>query len=169
MSSLPRCSCRPQLNARATQLLACLSLASALTLAIPAHASAADKDSNPTPQALADLEQRADRAKPREQAFLYTELVHEMTEQAGRQISNGETEQAAATLKQVNRYAHLIHLNLAHDTKQLKNAEMLMRSTTYRLGQFLHLVNGDDQKTVQDTLAQLDQVNEELLTQVFQH
>jgi hypothetical protein len=44
-----------------------------------------------------------------------------------------------------------------------------MRSTTYRLGPFLHLVNGDDQKTVQDTLVQLDQVNEELLTQVFQH
>jgi hypothetical protein len=138
-------------------------------LAIPAHASAADKDSAFTPQALADLEQRADRAKPREQAFLYTELVHQMTEQAGRQISSGETEQAAATLKQVNRYAHLIHLNLARDTKQVKNAEMLMRTTTYRLGQFLHLVNGDDQKTIQDTLAQLDQVNEELLTQVFQH
>jgi hypothetical protein len=169
MSSLLRCSCRPQLTPRAILLLACLSLASTVALSLPAHASAADKDSNPTPQALADLEQRANQAKPREQAFLYTELVHEMTEQAGRQISSGETEQAAITLKQVNRYAHLIHLNLARDTKQVKNAEMLMRSTTYRLGQFLHLVNGDDQKTVQDTLVQLDQVNEELLTQVFQH
>jgi hypothetical protein len=169
MSSLLRCRCRPQLNARAALRIACLSLASTLPLAIPARASAADNNSIPTPQALTDLEQRADRAKPREQCFLYTQLVHQMTEEAGRQLSNGETEQAAATLKQVNRYAHLIHLNLARDTKQLKNAEMLMRTTTYRLGQLLHLVSGDDQKTLQDTLAQLDQVNEELLTQVFQH
>jgi hypothetical protein len=166
MSSLLRCRCRSQQNARAALLFACLSLAS--TLALPAHASAADKDSIPTPQSLSELEQRANQAKPREQCFLYTQLVHEMTEEAGQQISSGETEQAAATLKQVNRYAHLIHLNLARDTKQVKNAEMLMRGTTYRLGQFLHLVSGDDQKTLQDTLAQLDQVNEELLTQVFQ-
>ena len=31
----------------------------------------------------------------------------------------------------------------------------------------LHLVSGDDKTTVQDTLKQLDQVNDELLTQVF--
>jgi hypothetical protein len=92
-----------------------------------------------------------------------------MTEEAGKQISDGDTEQAAVTLKQVNRYAHLIHVNLARDTKQLKNAEMLMHNTTYRLAQFLHLVSGDDKKNVQDTLAQLDQVNDEMLNQVFDH
>jgi hypothetical protein len=149
--------------------IACLGLVSALLFAIPAHAASGNAESIPTPQALADLEQRATHAQPREQAFLYTELVHEMTEEAGRQLSDGDAEQAAATLKKVNRYAHLIHLNLAHDTKQIKNAEMLMHHTTYRLAQFLHLVNGDDKKNVQDTLAQLDQVNDELLNQVFDH
>jgi hypothetical protein len=123
----------------------------------------------PSPQDLADLAERASQAAPREQCFLYTQLVHEMTEQAGQQISDGDTQQAAVTLKQVNRYARLIHLNLARDTKQLKNAEMLMHSTTYRLAQFLHLVSGDDKKTVQETLAQLNQVNDEILAQVFQH
>jgi hypothetical protein len=46
---------------------------------------------------------------------------------------------------------------------------MLMNHTTYRLAQYLHLVSGDDQQTVKDTLKQLNQVNDELLTQVFQH
>jgi hypothetical protein len=140
----------------------------ALCLAVPAHAAAID-ESIPTTEGLAQLELRASQAKPREQCFLYTELVHTMTEKAGKEIANGDTDKAAATLKMVDKYAHLIHLNLANDTKRLKNAEMLMHHTTYRLAEDLHLVSGDDKVTVQATLKQLDQVNDELLTQVFSH
>jgi hypothetical protein len=136
--------------------------------AIPAHAR--DKtEALATPEAIAQLEQRASQASAREQPFLYTQLIHDMTEQAGKQINDGEPEQAAVTLKQVNRYAHLIHMNLARDTKRLKDAEELMHHTTYKLAQFLHLVSGPDKDTVQATLTQLDQVNDELLTQVFTH
>ena len=148
--------------------LVAIGLFSTLCLAIPAHA-AADDEAVPSPEALVQLELRASQANPREQCFLYTELVHSMTIKAGKELSDGDTDQAAVTLKQVNRYAHLIHLNLARDTKRLKDAQVLMHRTTYRLGQYLHLVSGDDQKTVQNTLKQLDQVNDELLTQVFQH
>ena len=148
--------------------LASLGLCSALYLSVPAHAAAIN-ETIPAPEALAQLELRASQANPREQCFLYTELVHTMTEKAGKEIANGETEQATATLKQVNRFAHLIQMNLAKDTKQLKNAEILMHHTTYRLAQYLHLVQPDDQATVQATLKQLDQVNDELLTQVFSH
>jgi hypothetical protein len=91
-------------------------------------------------------------------------------DRAGRQADRRRrTEQAAATLKKVNRYAHLIHVNLAHDTKRLKDAEVMMHNTTFKLAQFLHLVSGPDKDTVQATLTQLDQVNDELLTQVFAH
>jgi hypothetical protein len=117
----------------------------------------------------AQLEQQASRANPRDQVFLYTQLVHTMTQQAGREIADGETEQAASTLKQINRYARLIHLNLAHDAKRLKPAQELIHNTTYRLTELLHLVSGEDKAAVQDTLKQLDQVNEELLAQVFTH
>lgn len=137
-----------------------------LALAVPAYA--ADK-SIPTPESLAQLELRAAHASPREQCFLYAELVHSMTEEASQQIATGETEQAASTLKQVNQFAHLIHVNLARDTKRLKDAQKLLHNTAYRLGQVLHLVNGDDQATVQETLKQLHQVNDEVLAQVFSH
>lgn len=148
--------------------LAAIGLFSTLCLTIPAHAATNDEIIL-TPEALAQLELRASEANPREQCFLYTELVHSMTIKAGKEISDGDDEQAAVTLKQVNHYAHLIHINLARDTKRLKDAQVLMHRTTYRLGQFMHLVSGDDKQSVQDTLKQLDQVNEELLTQVFQH
>ena len=111
----------------------------------PAHAAAND-EAVPSPEALAQLELRASQANPREQCFLYTELVHSMTIKAGQELSDGETDQAAATLKQVNRYAHLIHLDLAQNTKRLKDAQVLMHRTTYRLAQYLHLVSGDDRR-----------------------
>jgi len=139
---------------------------STLCLSTPARAAT---EGLPTADIIAQLEQRASQASPREQCFLYTELVHTMTTKAGKEISDGDTEDAAVTLKKINQYAHLIHLNLARDTKRLKNAEMLMHNTTYHLGQYLHLVSGNDKATVQDTLKQLDQVNDELLSQVFKH
>ena len=168
MSSLLRIVSRPARWFAPALYVASLGLLTTLCLAVPAHAAAAD-EAVFTPEALAQLEQRASIAKPREQCFLYTELVHAMTAKAGKELSDGDTDNAAATLKQVNRYAHLIHMNLAHDTKKIKDAQMLMNHTTYRLAQYLHLVSGEDQQTVKDTLKQLNQVNDELLTQVFQH
>jgi hypothetical protein len=168
MSSLLRRTSRPALRFLTALYVASFGLLTTLCLAVPAHAAAAD-EAVFTPEALAQLEQRAIAAKPREQCFLYTELVHAMTAKAGKELSDGDTDQAADTLKQVNRYAHMIHMNLAHDTKKIKDAQMLMNHTTYRLAQYLHLVSGDDQQTVKDTLKQLNQVNDELLTQVFQH
>ena len=148
--------------------LVALGLYSLFALTTPTYAASID-ESIPTADTLVQLEQRASSAKPREQCFLYTELVHTMTEKAGKEIADGDSDKAAATLKMVNQYAHLIHMNLAQDTKRLKNAEMLMHHTTYKLAQFMHIVSGDDRETVQATLKQLDQVNDELLTQVFSH
>lgn len=146
---------------------AAFGFASFLLVSLPLHASI--DESVPTPENIKELAQRAEQAKPREQCFLYTELVHRMTEKAGKEIAEGDTDDATATLKLVNQYAHMIHMSLAGDTKRLKNAEELMHHTTYKLGQFLHLVSGDDKVTVQATLTQLDQVNDELLAQVFSH
>jgi hypothetical protein len=123
----------------------------------------------PDPQALGQLELRAQQANPRDQCFLYTELVHTMTEIAGKQMRDGDIDQASATLKKVEHYATLIHLNLANDTKRLKNAELLMHHTTYRLGEYLHQASSEDRPTLQATLKRLDQVHDELLAQLFSH
>ena len=92
-----------------------------------------------------------------------------MTEKAGQEIGSGDTEQAAKTLKQVSLYAHLIQQNIARNAKRLKDAEELMHHTTYRLAQVLHLAAPEDKDAVQATLKQLDQINDQLLSQVFAH
>ncbi|HEV2619735.1 MAG TPA: hypothetical protein VGU23_07335 [Acidobacteriaceae bacterium] len=140
-----------------------------LLATLSAAAYARSNDVLPTADMVAQLEQQASRAHPREQVFLYTQLVHAMTQQAGREIADGETGQAASTLQQINRYTHLIHLSLTRDAKRLKDAQEMIHNTTYRLTEVLHLVSGDDRTAVQETLKQLDQLNEELLTQVFTH
>jgi flagellin-specific chaperone FliS len=167
MTSLLRLFSQPARSLGPALYLACFGIVSTLCLTLPAHASA--EEATPTPDTLAQLEQRASQANPREQCFLYTQLVHTMSLKASREIESGDIEQAAKTLKQINQIAHIIHLNLAHDAKRVKDAEQLMHNTTYRLAQVLHLVSGDDKATVQETLKQLNQVNDELLTQVFSH
>jgi hypothetical protein len=119
--------------------------------------------------ALTQLEARAEAAQPREQCFLYAELVHNLTERAGKQLSDGENEQASATFKRIDALTQKIHMSLARDTKRLKNAEMLMHHTTRRLADMLHIASNDDRVVLQSTLKQLDKVQSELLAQVFVH
>src|SRR5215471_20912323 len=104
-----------------------------LSLCPTLHAAGIDKSIALDEQAISQLEQRAQQANPREQCFLYTELVAAMTDLAGRQMVDGDTDHASAMLKKIEHYAQLIHIGLSNDPKRIKNAEMLMHRTAYRL------------------------------------
>jgi hypothetical protein len=139
-----------------------------LMLCAPVHAAAID-ETLPDAQTLSQLETRAQLADPREQCFLYTELIHTMTEIAGRQMRDGNVDEASIMLTRINHYAQLIHMELAGNSKRLKNTEMLMHHTTYKLGEYLRRASAEDRLTLQATLNRLDQVHNEILTQVFKH
>jgi hypothetical protein len=119
------------------------------------------------PQAMAALMARADTAQPKEQCFLYAEIVHQMTELAGQQLNSGDGDHASATLKLVQKYAEKIHMGVAEDGKKIKNAEQLVRHTSYRLNDILNAASYDDRQVLQVTLKQLEQVQTELMMQVF--
>lgn len=136
---------------------------------IPSRAAGADKSSVLDEQQLLQLEQRAEQANPRDQCFLYTELVSAMTELAGQQLKSDNPSQATATLNKIAKYAQLIQVKLSRDTKRLKNAEQLMHRTTYKLNEYLHSASYEDRPTLQATLKQLNQVQNDILTQVFNH
>lgn len=127
----------------------------------------ASNEKEPDPQSIAALADRANQAEPREQCFLYAELVHQMTELAGRQLSSGEADLASATLRAVQGYAQKIHLGLSKDNRRVKNAEILMRHTSFRLKELLYGASTEDRPILQATLTQLDQVQAELMLQVF--
>jgi hypothetical protein len=118
-------------------------------------------------QSITDLQTRISQAQPREQCFLYAELIHQMTEFSVRQYAAGNVEKADDMLKQIQLLAHKVHLSVADDNKRLKNAEILLRHTAFRLNEMLHSSSFEDRPLVQETLAQVNKADSEAMLQVF--
>ena len=135
-------------------------------LAIPACAASLD-DKIPDQQTIDALEIKANQASPRDQCFLYAELLHEMIEFSLRQYAAGDSEKATGLLKRAQELAHKIHLAVSDDNKRLKNAEILLRHTAFRLNEMLHSSASEDRPLVQETLAQVNQAQTEAMMQVF--
>ena len=140
---------------------------SALAFNLTCARAFAIDDRIPDPQALAALMLKADQAQPKEQCFLYAELVHDMTELAGQQMNAGDGDHASATLRLIQKYAEKIHMGVAEDGKKMKNAEQLVRHTSFRLAGILNAASYEDRQVLQATLKQLEQVQTELMMQVF--
>jgi hypothetical protein len=135
-------------------------------IAIPACAASLD-DKIPDQQTINALEMRASQAQPREQCFLYAELVHQMIEYSVRQYAAGDQEKATGLLKRAQDFAHKIHLTLGDNDKRLKNAQILLRHTAFRLTELLHSGPFEDRSLVQQTLSEVNQAQDEAMLQVF--
>jgi hypothetical protein len=133
---------------------------------IPVCAAGVD-DESPEMQSIQALEARASQAQPREQCFLYAELVHQMTELSVRQYASGDVEKATDMLKHVQQLAQKIHLSMADNDKRLKNAEILLRHTAFRLNEMLHAIAFEDRPLVKETLTDVNQAQNEAMMQVF--
>ena len=116
---------------------------------------------------LAALQAKADQAEARDKCFLYAELVSQMTELAGQQFNSGDSVQASKTLELIRRYADKIHIDVADDNRKLKNAESLIQRTAFRLRDILHEASYEDRPDVEAALKQLNQVQTQLMMQVF--
>jgi hypothetical protein len=134
--------------------------------AAPVCASGFD-DKIPDQQSIDALLARANQAQPREQCFLYAELVHEMTELSLRQYAAGDAAKATEMLKQIQLLAQKIHLSVADDNKRLKDAEILLRHTAFRLNEMLHNSSFEDRTLLEQTLAQVNQAQNDAMMQVF--
>ena len=140
----------------------------ALTLtAIPGYAASGD-NKPPDPDTIAALEVRASQAQPREQTFLYAQLVQQMTELSIRQYAAGDGEKASNLLKRIQQITQKIHLSLSENDKRLKNAEMLLSHTAFRLNEMLHATSVEDRPLVEQTLAQVTEAQNATLMRVFQ-
>jgi hypothetical protein len=127
--------------------------------------AASDLDGNLA--AVAALQVKADHAQPRDRCFLYATLVSRMTDLAGNQLNSGDSGQASETLKTVQQYAERIQTDVVDNSKKLRDAELLMRRATFRLQDILSEASYEDRQTLEATLKQLNQVQTQLMTQVF--
>lgn len=144
-----------------------LTMALCLTLSASCFAYYTHDDQLPSAQQLAQMVQRAQQASPRDQCFLYTQLIHTMTEIAGQEMLAGETEKAASTFQQIQHYAAMLQAGLARNAKHLMNAQMLMHNTTRQLQEYVRRSSFEDREPMEATLKQLTKVEDQLLNQVF--
>jgi hypothetical protein len=133
---------------------------------LPAFGSGFD-DKTFDQQSIDALVLKISQAQPREQYFLYAQLMHQMTEVSLRQYNAGEAEKATGMLKEIQALAHKIHLTISDDNKRLKDSELLLRHTAFRLSEMLHNSSFEDREIVQETLAQVNQAQSETMLQVF--
>jgi hypothetical protein len=144
-------------------------IAALLALSLNAGFLRASSANDPPDQQTIDaLEARANQAQPREQCFLYAQLVHQMTELSIRRYAAGDVNQATGLLRRVQRLAQRIHLSLADNDKRLKNAQILLSHTAFRLNEMLQASSLEDRPLVQQTLAQVTDAKDAAMMQVFQ-
>jgi hypothetical protein len=129
--------------------------------------AASTVDLTPDEQRLDALEVRAEQAQPREQCFLYAEIVHQMTELSIRQYAAGDFNKATGLLRDIQKFAKKIHLAVSDNDKRLKNAELLLNQTAFRLNEMLQSTNVEDRPLVQQTLAQVTDAKNAAMMQVF--
>ena len=144
-------------------------IAALLFLAVtvtPARASSSDAIP-PDQESIDALEAKAVQAQPREQCFLYAEIVHQMTELSIRQYAAGDVTKATGLLKQIQQFAQKIHFAIGDNDKRLKNSEMLLSHTVFRLHEMLHVSNMEDRPLVEETLTQVNQAQNATMMQVF--
>ncbi len=135
-------------------------------LSTPAFGASLD-ERIPEEQLLEILEQRANTAQPREQCFLYAELVHEMVEYSAHQYAVGEVQKATGLLKRTQALTHKLKTALVGNAKKLKNAQILLRRTAFRLTDLLHTSSFDDRPVVEETLSELNQAQNQAMLEVF--
>jgi hypothetical protein len=117
--------------------------------------------------ALNQLEQRAEQADPRDQCYLYAEVVQGFTDLAGRQMAAGEDQQAVVTLLHADTVASKLHNAMAKNAKRLKNAEQTMNRATRHLSDMLRVASAEQRMNMLHTLQHLNAVHGELLATVF--
>jgi hypothetical protein len=133
---------------------------------LPMCASSLD-DKTFDQQTIDALEAKLLQAPARDQCFLYAELVHQMTEVSLKQYAAGDVDKATGMLKQIQQFAHKIHLSVAGNDKRLKNAEILLRHTAFRLNEMLHSSSFEDRPLVEQTLARVNEAENEAMMEVF--
>jgi len=143
------------------------SIALCLVMFVPRTARASTDEVILDAAALTHLEEQASSAQIKEQCFLYTEILHNLTELAGKQLADGQEEQAATTFRHIDLITARLERAIAKDAKRLKNAEMLMEHTTHRLSDMLHITSGDQHTALQSTLERVNALHTQLLAQVF--
>jgi len=116
---------------------------------------------------LVQMENEADHAKPREQCYLYTELVDALTETAAQQVAAGDDTEAGKTVTRLGGVIAKLQQAASRDAKKLKNAEKMLGESARKLKDLSRVANGGERDDMQAILVKLNAAHNKILSLVF--
>ncbi len=115
------------------------------------------------------LEEKAQHASLKEQTYLYAQLVRGSTEIANKKLAEGDSEAGTLALKSVELYTAAMDAALARDAKKLKDAEILLRESAFRLKAAMLASSIDDRPAMASALAKINAAELKMMEAVFAH
>jgi len=140
---------------------------SLLALTMVPNAKASAPNTALDAAALFQMEVQADRAKPREQCYLYTQLVDALIVTAAGQVAAGEDEDASKTVGRIGEVSAKLQRATARDAKKLKAAEKMLSESARKLKELSRVASGGERDEMRATLAKLDAAHNKILDLVF--
>ena len=119
------------------------------------------------PAALQALTDKAEHAGQKEQAYLYAQLIRHSAEIAGSSLAKGDTETGNHALSSVIAYAEALDSVVAHDTKKLKDAEILLRESAFRMKAAMLATAVEDRPAMAAALTRINAAESRLMGAVF--
>ena len=115
------------------------------------------------------LAEKAEHASLRDQCYLYAQLVHDGTELANRKLAEGDSEASALALRSVEAYAASLDTALDRDAKKLKDAEILLRESAFRLKAAMLASSLEDRPAMASALMKINASEARVMGAVFAH
>jgi len=109
------------------------------------------------------LKLKADSMKDHDRAKIYSEISRELTEQANRELSEGKTEAALASIKQVVEYAEKASAAAKLKNKKTKDTEINLRQTARRLEEVERTLPVAERPPLRSAVEKLDAIRKDLL------
>jgi hypothetical protein len=141
----------------------------ALIIVPAVHAGTTPETAAMSAAALILMEDQADHAKPRDQCYLYTQLVDALMERAARQVAAGDDVDAGKTVGRIDEVTAKVQRSAARDARKLKNAEKMLGESARKLNDLSRVANGGERDEMRATLHKLDAVHNKILSLVFQN
>ncbi len=139
-------------------------LAFALLTAAPLYAA----DYRPLdPVALQALTDKAEHAAQKEQVYLYAQLVRHHAEIAGSSLAAGDTQTGNHALSSLIAYAEALDSAFAHDAKKLKDAEILLRESAFRMKAAMLATAVEDRPAMAAALTKINAAEAKVMSAVF--
>ena len=116
---------------------------------------------------LAELKERAEKAKPQDQPHLYIDVAGRQLETATQTFDSGDNTTAQSAVADVRTYGKKAAEAALQSRKQLKNTEISLREIVVKLRDLKRSVSFEDRQPIQTAIDDLEKMRTRLLTKMF--